>query len=35
MENDILKKKEIECGLLYKPVIVPEILRECLLTTST
>ena len=31
MENDILKKKVIECGLLYKPVIVPEILRECLL----
>ena len=31
MENDILKKKAIECGLLYKPVIIPEILRECLL----
>ena len=31
MENDILKKKVIECGLLYKPVIIPEILRECLL----
>ena len=31
MENDILKKKVIECRLLYKPVIVPEILRECLL----
>ena len=31
MENDILKKKVIECGLLYKPVILPEILRECLL----
>ena len=28
MENDILKKKVIECGLLYKPVIVPEILRN-------
>ena len=31
MENDVLKKKVIECGLLYKPVIIPEILRECLL----
>ena len=31
MENDILKKKVIECGLLNKPVIIPEILRECLL----
>ena len=31
MENDILKKKVIECGLLYKPIIIPEILRECLL----
>ena len=29
MENDILKKSVIECGLLYKPVIIPEILREC------
>ena len=31
MEKDILKKKVIEGGLLYKPVIIPEILRECLL----
>ena len=31
MENDILRKKVIEGGLLYKPVIIPEILRECLL----
>ena len=31
MENDILKKKVIKGGLLYKPVIIPEILRECLL----
>ena len=31
MDNDILKKKVIEGGLLYKPVIIPEILRECLL----
>ena len=31
MESNILKKKVIEGGLLYKPVIIPEILRECLL----
>ena len=31
MENDILKKKIIEGGLLHKPVIIPEIIRECLL----
>ena len=31
MESDILKKKVIEGVLLYKPVIIPEILRECLL----
>ena len=31
MENDILKKKVIEGGLLYKPVIIPKILGECLL----
>ena len=31
MENDILKKKIIEGGLLYKPVIILEIHRECLL----
>ena len=31
MENDILKKKVIKGRLLYKPVIIPEILRECLL----
>ena len=31
MENNILKKKVIKGGLLYKPVIIPEILRECLL----
>ena len=31
MENDILKKRVIEGGLLYKPVIIPEILREWLL----
>ena len=31
MENNILKKKIIEGGLLHKPVIIPEIIRECLL----
>ena len=31
MENDVLKKKIIEGGLLQKPVIIPEIIRECLL----
>ena len=31
IDNDILKKKVIEGGLLYKPVIIPEILRKCLL----
>ena len=31
MENNILKKKVIEGGLLYKTVIIPEILREGLL----
>ena len=31
MENDILRKKIIEGGLLHKPVIIPEIIRECLL----
>ena len=31
METDIPEKKVIEGGLLYKPVIIPEILRECLL----
>ena len=31
MENDLLKKKVTEGGPLYKPVIIPEILRECLI----
>ena len=31
MEDDILKKKIIMNGLLYKPVVMPDILKECLL----
>ena len=31
MEDDILKKKIIVNGLLYKPVVMPDILKECLL----
>ena len=31
MENNILKQKLIDNGLLYTPVVVPDILRDCLL----
>ena len=31
MENNILKWKIINNGLLYKPMVVPDILRDCLL----
>ena len=31
MENDILKPKLIDNGLLYTPVVVPDILKESLL----
>ena len=31
MENGLLKRKLIVNGLLYKPVVVPDILRNCLL----
>ena len=31
MENDILKWKLIENGLLNRPIVVPDILPECLL----
>ena len=31
MENNILKRKLIENGLLYTPIVVPDILRDCLL----
>ena len=31
MENGLLKRKLIMNGLLYKPVVVPDMLRDCLL----
>ena len=31
MENNILKRKIIDNGLLYSPIVVPDILRDCLL----
>ena len=31
MENNILKQKLIDKGLLYTPVVVPDILKDCLL----
>ena len=31
MDNGLLKRKLIVNGLLYKPVVVPDILRDCLL----
>ena len=31
MENNILKRKIIENGLLYTPIVVPDILKDCLL----
>ena len=31
MENDILKRKIIKNGLLYTPIVVPDILKDCLL----
>ena len=31
MENNILKQKIIDNGLLYTPIIVPDILKDCLL----
>ena len=31
MENNILKQKLIENGLLYTPIVVPDILKDCLL----
>ena len=34
MENDILKKKTIINGILYQPVVVPDILKDCLLTLA-
>ena len=31
MERDILRKKKIINGILYKPILVPDILKDCLL----
>ena len=31
MENNILKRKLVDNGLLYTPIVVPDILRNCLL----
>ena len=31
MENDILKRKIIKNGLLYTPIVVPDILKDCFL----
>ena len=31
MENNILKRKLIKNGLLYTPIVVPDILKDCLL----
>ena len=31
MENNILKRKVIDNGLLYTPIVVPDILKDCLL----
>ena len=30
-ENDILRQKHIDNGLLYTPIVVPDILKDCLL----
>ena len=29
MENDILRRKLIDNGLLYTPIVVPDILKDC------
>ena len=31
MENNILKRKIVNNGLLYTPIVVPDILKDCLL----
>ena len=31
MENNILKRKLVDNGLLYTPIVVPDVLRDCLL----
>ena len=34
MEGDILRRKTIVNGILYKPIVVPDILKDCLLMLS-
>ena len=34
MENNILKRKTIDNGLLYTPIVVPDILKDCLLISA-
>ena len=31
MENEILKKKTVINGILYTPIVVPDVLKDCLL----
>ena len=31
MESNILKQKLVDNGLLYTPVVVPDVLKDCLL----
>ena len=31
MENNILRQKLVDNGLLYTPVVVPDVLKDCLL----
>ena len=31
MENNILKRKLVNNGLLYTPIVVPDVLKDCLL----
>ena len=31
MENDILRRKLIDSGLVHTPIVVPDILKDCLL----
>ena len=31
MENNILKRKLVDNGLLYTPIVVPDVLKDCLL----
>ena len=35
MENNILKRKLVDNRLLYTPIVVPDVLRDCLLILGT